>query len=206
MDEESIDVLIDLLKIYKRYGGRKMTEVGDLLKQKDFFAELADILEYLPELNRNITNKHHRNQNSQPLKVELNKSLSKPKKGTGTRNRSISKELKRMKEKSPKKYKVLSEIYSRLLSGDLLPTVADIRNFAIENHIAEAVGKDRRTATRHLMIFLIDSKNSRGDTDHLLREMVKFTSNKDNSTLQRWADMIMRDKWKEDGYDSKGGD
>ena len=204
MDEELIDALIDLLRLYRKYGDRTMIKVRDLLKSKGLFPEIIDILIDLPEFNRSFTNYRYRNQESHSMKMELNRSLSSPETSKGIGNKSIPKELERMKETAPMKHVVLSEVYSRLLSGDLLPTMSDIRNFAIENHITEAIGKERRSAISPLMRFLIKSKNSKEDLDKLLREMVKFTSSSDSSTLQRWADIIMRDKWKESDDDPKG--
>jgi hypothetical protein len=96
---------------------------------------------------------------------------------------------------------VLNEAYSRLKSGALLPKMSDIRNFAKENHINETIGNDRRSSIRLLMIFLIKSKNSMEDLDRLIKEMVKFTSIGDTSTLQRWANIIMRDKEQDDKRD-----
>lgn len=204
MNEESIDILIDLLKIYKKYGGRAVAKARDLIKTKEIIPEIANILDEIPELNRILLNLRSQKHASYPMRAELNRSIRAPEKTAKNRMNSIPKELDKIKESFPSKYEVLKEVYSKLMTKELLPTQANIRNFAIENNISGVIGKERRSVIRSLMLFLIRSQTTMEDLNKLLKEMVKFTSNTDNSTLQRWADIIMRDKRKENDNHSKG--
>lgn len=204
MNEDSIDILIDLLKIYKKYGVDKVVKFRDLLKTKDIIPEMSDILDEMRKLSPEISDLYSRKSTSDFMQSKLNWPTHTPNETVKNRSFSIQKELDKIKESFPKKYEVLKDIHSKLLSGELLPTLAKIRSFAVQNHIPGDIGKNRRSAIRHLMLFLITPKISMNDIDKLINEMVKFTSNSDNSTLQRWADMIMRDKDKENDNHSKG--
>ncbi len=201
MEDESIEILIDLLKLYKKYGNDAIDRVRQLLRSKKFLTESIEILEEMPEIDRRIMRYQTKSRSLNSIENRRKPTTFKRNNETQSASKNVYKELEKLKEEFPQRYNVLNEAYSRLKSGALLPKMSDIRNFAKENHINETIGNDRRSSIRLLMIFLIKSKNSMEDLDRLIKEMVKFTSIGDTSTLQRWANIIMRDKEQDDKRD-----
>lgn len=80
---------------------------------------------------------------------------------------------------------MLGDIHPKLLSEELLPTRANIRNHAVENRIIGDVRKDRHSVIHKAISFPIRREVSIKDLDKLLNEIKKFTSNSDNSIPRR---------------------
>ena len=171
-DEIEVDLLIDLLKIYKKYGVPTINKLVNSLVAGNLPSPLLEflnresvLLDEFIAISKSFTNP------PSDIKRTLNKNGQAHVKGKNANQ--VSKLIIEIKQSDPELSGVLNQVYTKLKSGELLPTMADVRSFAIRKQILDKIGKDRKSSIKPLMVYLIKSNLTILDINSAVEEMIK---------------------------------
>lgn len=168
-EQRTFELLADLARLLNKYGPEPFEALARLLSTPEFPAQLAAILSQSARAAREATSP---NQGPSPLRSPG----------------QVRTYLDELRQADPERARLLRTLYDHLLSGLSLPTLREIRNFAVENGLAEPVATTRNKAVVLLVSALRDQPKERLET--LLAALPDSSVNRGNS-LADWARIIL---------------
>jgi hypothetical protein len=167
-NNKDAELFVELGRLVERYGSESFSRLAQLIKEPRTAAELAEVLEYAVS----------RTPRSKPVR------RSRPRK----MDRVGMSVLNELRLSDPKKHSILSDIRRQLVMGSILPTMSDIRQFALKHGLS--IGK---SGSRHATIAPLLRSMSDISTPLLasmLDDLVAYDPN--DRSLERWRDVIVR--------------
>lgn len=166
------EFLIDLAKLFDKYGTQPFEELADLLSSPETIELWVNFLR------------------ASSLAAQKAGFEQNGKRKEGAR-RAIKSELERIKSESPEKYKVLIQFHDALLSKTVLPNLKDIRNFAQNCGLPVITAKSRERAVFPLLQSMIPLG---ADAIKKITESLPRSDTKSFNDLEGWADIIIKKK------------
>lgn len=170
--QDQKELLIDLAKLFDKYGTKPFEELADLLSSPETIQLWADFLRESSLTARKVGFEQSSNQKQQP-------------------RRTVKSELERIKSENPEKYQALTRFYNALRSKTVLPNLGDIRNFAQDRGLPVITVKSREKAISPLVQSMIPL-----DID-IINEITKSLPQSHTESfndLERWTKIIMDKK------------
>jgi hypothetical protein len=133
-EQREIDLLIDLLKLMRKYGSQSFELLANDLSSSQITERLSRILTKVPEKARAApkTRKSQRTKQQQP----------------------IPKALMALEHSDPQKFEILSKFYRDLVTKTVLPSLRDIKYLAEELGLPEIRAESRQKAISPLITML----------------------------------------------------
>lgn len=170
MTQDNIKILADLSRIVERYGGDAVIRLANLIRDPQSAEEIATLLEYVAK---------------NEVKNEAKASTrSKPRNSAGVGLRVISS----LMETDPEKYSAVAELRDRLVSGQVLRSLNEIRNFAMQHGLSIGKATSRTAALSPLLRSI--SELEMPAIIALLESMPE--SNTGEGGLERWWELIVK--------------
>jgi DNA-binding transcriptional MerR regulator len=167
-DQQELDLLIDLVKLVKKYGPVSFEELAKYLSSQATTQELPQILTKVAQMTRAIPEK-------------------KQKKEQAT---AIPKALISIEHSEPEKYLLLKVFYDKLTAKAVLPTLKDIKEFLRESGFPEAHADSRQKAINPLVSSLVKSSNK--EILNKIQSISKYKSG--YRSLEGWGNIILNGK------------
>ena len=158
--------LAPLVRIAARYGCEPLVRLAELLKDPQRASELAAILEIAAA---------QASRSNGGQKPRANDRV-----GMGV--------LNDLRMSDPDRHAVIAEIRSHLMSGKILQSMSDLRNFARRNSLNIGKASSRNAAISPLL----RSLSSLPLTEIVSLRDSMITFNSDDRSLARWRDVIVR--------------
>jgi hypothetical protein len=163
-----LDLLEDLIGLLRKYGADTFQSLAHSLKPDAIPEVLSNLLEELAEAEQ--------------------VRYSRRRGGAATQSaRATRGVLTSIKESEPEKYKLLSKFREDLLDGRLLPTMRDLRAFAVEVGLPELSQSSRQKAVapviRSLMSLPLD------DVRAIIQAIATYDSH--DRDLEGWSNIIL---------------
>jgi len=159
------ELIIDLIKLYKKYGSRAFEDLIASLKSQDDINNIILILE-----------------NSQKLAEKIKSPIRKK-----TITTSSPKILDIIKITDPEKFELLNEFYKNLISKHSFSSLKEIRFFREDNNLSPLKSKSYNDAVKSLIIDL-----AQFPTEKL--QKLKISEINQNQGLKGWTDIILKKK------------
>jgi hypothetical protein len=191
-DLDQFDLLLDILKLYRKYGKNTFKLLSNTLNDESFLESLDIILEKTPERDhfiRKLISEPMLGKNKSSMDLSSEKSRLKPSTEDYLRNR-----IEKIKENDTTGYSSLNEVYLKLQNREYLPTQASFKSFANENNLIHLIKKDRKNSVYALMKYLIDLLETNHEIKTLVRSMEQTSFSDGGNTLSKWSNMIMGKK------------
>lgn len=178
-EDEDLNLLIDLIKLRKKYGSRRFDQLTERLSDPMFITSLMEVTKKIPE----IQYEH----------------------GTAKRRTSHSLSLDELIEKikvDPAKKQCLLELLAILMNPLKFRMLGDVRTFLSENEIGETTGRTRR----EILTFAIERlKEFPLEKLQVIVDIAKKEPDH-GSDLQEWANIIMGKRDDESNEGQNRGD
>jgi len=123
--ERELDLLIDLLKLRRKYGDRSFELLSKALSSPEMTKQLSEILANIP---------------SKAKTPYVNK------KSQLAKNYKVPKALVTLERVDPQKYELLLKFFNDLVAKTIFPSLGDIKYFAEELGLPEVRAKSRQKA------------------------------------------------------------
>lgn len=165
--QPELDLLIDLAKLLKKYGPEPFESLAESISSPEMAQHLSRILIQVTKTARTIP------------KTKREKGLK--------QEPSIPKSLITLEGVEPEKYQLLMSFYTNLTAKTLLPSLRDIKEFAMECGLPEVRAKSRQKAISPLISSLVKFPN-----EQLIGKIqsVKKYDMSDRS-LEGWTNIIL---------------
>jgi len=169
MKKKSIELFEELVRLWGKYGKASFSELSDLLKEEDFIKINIDILSRLPRTMKS-------------------RKISRSVQGKNTAER-LTQRIDSIQIKNPEKAEILTFLYQRLLSKEILPTLKQLNNYMFDHHFSNVISSRRDQAITRLMNVLLDM-----DVYELqkIRDAIPQTPIDDQQSLEKWSNIITR--------------
>ena len=166
------ELLIDLAKLFDKYGTEPFEELADLLSSPETIQLWVDFLRRSSIAAQEAGFEQSGKQKERP-------------------RRAVKLELERIKSEDPEKYKTLKRFHDALLSKTVLPNLRDVRNFAQDRGLPVITAKSRAQAIFPLLQSMIPL-----DTDaiHEITKSLPHTHPESFNDLEGWSKIIMSEK------------
>lgn len=171
-ERPELDLLVDLAKLIRKHGPESFEILANSIGSTDFARELADLLSASARISR-----------ATPYRGKVTKKTI----------TSTEKTLALLQETDPKKYELVTDFYHALQSKSVLPTIRDVKAFALDCGLTEIRENSRQKSIVPLMKRLILLPTEE------LRDRLKMLqwSQKGDRSLEGWTNIILGPK-KED--------
>jgi len=176
-ERPELDLLVDLAKLIRKHGPESFEILANSIGSTDFVRELADLLSASARISRATP---HRG------KVARKKPIT-----------STEQTLALLQETDPQKYELTSDFYHALQSKSVLPTIRDVKAFALDCGLTEIRENSRQKSIVPLMKRLILLPTEE------LRDRLKMLqwSQKGDRSLEGWTNIILDRKKEQDSTD-----
>ncbi|MGH9890856.1 MAG: hypothetical protein ACREA0_02490 [bacterium] len=165
-------LLRDLANLVRKYGPTVFSDLAGFLRDPDAVAELLTILEAAEVAGR---------------KARVPKSRVAPTGARGSKG-SLQNLLSELEKDQPEKAQVLSGFYGALAAKRALPTLRELRSFALDNGLKGASATSRDEAMGPLLRDLIT--RSREDIRSMLGR-IRLEDTTGDRTLEGWTGVIL---------------
>ena len=172
--QRELDLLVDIAKLLKKYGPLTFASLAKSITLPEMVQHLSGILTHVAKIGRTV---------------------SKTKKYSKTRQDvSIPKALITLKSADPEKYQLLMNLYNALVAKTVLPSLKNIKEFAMDCGLPEVRAKSRQKAISPLIGSLIKS------LDELIIAKIQSLKKYDTGdrSLEGWSNIILNRKRKLD--------
>ena len=166
-ESREVELLTELSRFVAKFGPEPVTRLAELIRDPNRAEELAAALEYAAARSTSVRRPIAKSQ-----KLE----------------RAGMKVLNELRKSDPEKHSVLAEIRRELISGTVLRSMSEIRNFAVMNDLSLGKASSRSSAIPPLLRSL--SKLSMPEINSLRDSLIE--SNVGDRSLERWRDVIVR--------------
>ena len=166
MTQDDIKILADLNRIVERYGGDAVIRLANLIRDPQSAEEIATLLEYAANNGPKASTR------------------SKPRNPAGVGLRVISS----LMETDPEKYSAVAELRDRLVSGQVLRSMNEIRNFAMQHGLSIGKSTSRTEALPPLLRSVSELETPA--IIALLESMPE--SDTGEGGLERWRELIVK--------------
>jgi hypothetical protein len=170
--ERELDLLIDLLKLQKKYGNETFASLAHYLLGSEPFGELSEMLVDVSEKAKAIPKEE--------------------KKLTPTQEQHIPKALVALKHSEPEKFELLFRFHNDLVARTVLPTLRDIKDLAEDLGLPEIRADSRQKAISpfitSLAAYQLDKIKAR--IQSIMRQQTG------DRHLEDWAKIILNKKEK----------
>ena len=165
MRDEDVQILSEFNRIVDRYGPDSVARLANLIRDPQFANDMATVLE------------------------EVAKTAPRRKPRTGPRNtqRIGMGVLNELRESDPEKHAAVAEFRERLISGSLLKSMMELRQFAMSHDLEIGKASSRNAAIAPLLRSISELETP--TIIALLDSTDDFTS--DDRSLERWRDLIV---------------
>lgn len=172
MTRQQKELLIDLAKLFDKYGTKPFEELADLLSSPETVQLWVIFLRESSAAARKAGFEQGGKRKRRP-------------------RHTIKSELERIKSEDPQKHDALTQFHNALLSKAVLPNLRDIREFANDYDLPIITAKSREKA-----IFpLVQSMIPLGvDEINEITESLPRSHTKPFNDLEGWADIIINKK------------
>ena len=172
MTQDNIKILADLSRIVERYGDDAVIRLANLIRDPQSAEEIATLLEYAAKNEPKV-----KSRSKAPAR-------SKPRNPADVGARVISS----LVETDPEKHSVLAELRDRLVSGQVLRSMNEIRNFAMEHGLTIGRATSRTAALSPLLRSVSELETPA--IIALLESMPE--SDTGEGGLERWRELIVK--------------
>ena len=192
---DQFDLLIEILKLYKKFGKERFELLSNTLKDKTFPESLNSIVDQVQEkysiavmvmpkeVNRsNIINTYSSKRKSNhrsTVEDHMDSLIEKTNKGN-------------LSDQSP-----LVRVLLKLRNNEYLQTFFVFKSFAYENNLVHLIKKDRKNSVYALMRYITSLPVASPELEGLLKSIELKSSSRDGDTFSKWSTMIMGEKHKE---------
>lgn len=166
------DLLIDLAKLFDKYGTQPFEELAELLSSPETVELWVNFLR----------------ESSVAAKKAGFEQSGKQKRGP---RQTVQSELERIKSEDPEKHGVLVRFHDALLSKTILPNLRDVRNFVRNRGLPVITAKSREQTISPLIQSLISLD---ADAINEIVESVPHSHKESFNDLEEWAKIIMDEK------------
>ena len=166
------EFLIDLAKLFDKYGTQPFEELADLLSSPETIQLWVDFLRESSTAAREAGFEQNGRRKRGPRHI-------------------VKSELERIRSKDPEKHKVLTRFHDALLSKTVLPNLRDIRNFAQNCGLPVITAKSREQAIFPLLQSMIPLNT---DAISEITKSLPHSHTESFNDLEGWAKIIMDDK------------
>lgn len=164
--ERELDLLIDLLKLRRKYGAKSFELLAKALSSPEMTKQLSEILANIP---RKVKTPYVKKKSQRANKYKVPKALV---------------TLERV---DPQKYELLLKFFSDLVAKTVLPSLGDIKYFAEELSLPEVRAKSRQKAISpfisSLALLPFDKIKSRFQSSGVYRT--------EDRSLEGWSKIIL---------------
>ena len=170
------EFLIDLVKLFDKYGPKPFEELADLLSSPETIQLWVDFLRRSSAAAREAGFKQSGRRKRPP-------------------RHSLKSELERIKSEDPKKHQALTQFYDELRSKTVLTSLTDIRAFVHDYDLPMITAKSREKAISPLVqsMILLGADEINEITKSLPRSHTESFND-----LEGWSDIIMDKKHGDD--------
>ena len=166
------ELLIDLAKLFDKYGPKPFEELADLLSSPETIQLWVDFLRKSSIAAQEVGFEQRSKRRRRP-------------------RRAVKLELERIKSEEPEKHKVLTRFHDALLSKTVLPNLRDIRNFARNCGLPVITVKSRERAIFPLLQSMIPLDV---DVINEITESLPHLNMESFNDLEGWTKIIMDEK------------
>lgn len=165
--QRELDLLIDLAKLLKKYGPETFDSLAELISSPEMIEKLPHILTQVAKMARTTSKTKRKTRQKQAP--------------------SIPRSLINLESVDPEKYQLLMKAYTDLITKTVLPSLKDIKEFAIECELPEIRAESRQRAISPLISSLIKLPNEELKAKiHLLK---KYDTG--DRSLEGWSNIIL---------------
>lgn len=165
--QQELDLLVDIAKLLKKYGPETFDSIAKLISSPEMTQQLPHILTQVAKIAR---------------------TTPKTKREAGQKQRpSIPRSLINLESVYPEKYQLLMKFYTDLITKTVLPSLRDIKEFALECELPEVRAKSRQRAISPLISSLIKLPNEQLTAK--IRLLKKYDA--DDRSLESWSNIIL---------------
>lgn len=172
--QRDLDLLVDIAKLLKKYGPEPFESLAESILSPEMAQNLSRILTQVAKIARTIP------------KTEIQ---TKPK-----QEPSIPMSLTALKNTEPEKYQLLMIFNTDLIAKKFLPSLRDIKEFAIECGLPKVRAKSRQKAISPLITSLI--KSSTEQLRVQIQSLKKYEIS--DRSLEGWSNIILNRQQKSD--------
>lgn len=166
-DQQELKLLTDIVKLMIKHGPDSFDALSKRLTSPEFTKNLSNILINISK-NKDYIQMKKRNVHSKSV-------------------RSIPKALIVSKDKDHEKYELLSKFYNRLIAGEVLPSLREIKDFASNLGLKEIREKSRQKSVNILINLLAELPNEQIKLK--ISSLPKYSGG--DRSLQGWSDIIL---------------
>ncbi len=165
--QRELDLLVDLAKMLKKYGPEPFELLAESIASPETTQHLSLILTQVAKIGRTIPKTKGKTVSKQgPL---------------------IPRALTTLKSTEPERYKILINFYNELIAKRVLPSLRDIKEFAMDCGLLEVRAKSRQKAISPLISSLIKFPN-----EQLIAKIQSLKMcDMDNRSLEGWSNLIL---------------
>lgn len=165
--QRELDLLVALAKLVKRYGPEAFESLAESISSTEMTQHLSGILTQVAKGARTIP----KTERKTPLKQKT----------------SIPKSLIALESVEPEKYQLLMNLYTDLTAKTALPTLRDIKGFAMECGLPEVRATSRQKAISPLINSLAAFPNE--ELIAKIQSVKKYDTG--DRSLEGWANIIL---------------
>jgi hypothetical protein len=129
--QRELDLLVDLAKLLRKYGPEPFESLAASISTPEMTQHISVLLTQVAKIGRNI-----------PKTKRKVRPKEKP---------SIPRSLTALRSVEPEKYKLLMNFHNDLIGKTVLPTLRDIKEFAIDCGLPQVLGESRQRAISPLI-------------------------------------------------------
>ena len=174
IQEEDVKMISEMSRIVERYSADSVLRLAGLIRDPQSAAEIADALEgAVSNASQNKTRNKRRNPDRVGMEV-----------------------LNRLAASDPQKHTAVAEFRDRLVSGNLLGSMNELRQFARMHNLPIGKATSRNAAIAPFLRSLAEMETSAitGMLDSLSAIGDRRRDDDNNRSLDRWRDVIVKPK------------
>lgn len=169
-DERRLDLLIDLVKLVRKYGPDSFDELAEYLSSQTTTHDLPQVLTKVAQMVRSLPERKEKEEKKQVA--------------------PIPKTLLSIKRLEHEKYQLLKPFYDELTAKTMLPTLKDIKEFSRETGLPEIHADSRQKAVSSVINSMVKFSNK-----EILTKIQSITKYKSGyRTLEGWGNIILNGK------------
>lgn len=166
IQDDDIKILAELNRIIGKYGSESVNRLASLIRDPQFADNMATVLEHMAE--------------RAPQREARAKPRSLDRIGMGV--------LNDLRDSDPQKHAVVADFRERLISGSLLKSMSELRQFARAHNLDIGKASSRNAAIAPLLRSISEWETPA--IINLLHSTVN--SDPDDRSLERWRDLIVK--------------
>ncbi len=163
-----MDLLVDLARLMKKHGPEPFEILANSIRSSDFARELADLLSTSASIANATTKKRGKPTKREPMT-------------------SIGNTLAVLQRTEPQKYELISDFYDALQTKAILPTMRDIKAFALDCGLPEIRGNSRQKSIapliKHLILLPTESLS--------IKVRIPKSDQRGDRSLEGWTNIIL---------------